>query len=43
MIIDLGIIKFNASIKIININEFISHLFNRSIAMRFHQAWEKLK
>ena len=43
MIIDLGIIKFNASIKIININEFISHLFNRSIAMRFHQSWEKLK
>ena len=40
MILDLGIIKFNALVKIIHVNEFISHLFNRAIAMRFHQSWE---
>ena len=43
LILDLGIIKFNSLIKVVNVNEFISYLFNRSIAMRFHQSWEDLK
>ena len=36
----LGVLEFNRLIKIENMDDFIKHLFERSIYMRMHAAWE---
>ena len=37
---ELGVIEFNKLIKIENMDDFIKHLFERSIYMRIHTEWE---
>lgn len=39
MILEMGIITFNQTISIININDTIKYLCERSIYMRIHEAW----
>lgn len=36
----LGVLEFNKLIRIENMNEFVRHLFERSIYMRMHEEWE---
>lgn len=42
MIIEIGFLKFNEYIKIENMNSMVSHLCERSIAMRTHTAWSEI-
>ncbi len=42
LITEIGFVEFNKTIKIINMNDFVSHLCNRAIAMRLHEKWEKI-
>lgn len=42
MMIEIGPLEFNKTIKIINMNEIVSHLCERSILMRMHQSWQEL-
>ena len=37
MIIEMGLLEFNRLIRIENMNSLVSHLFDRSTALRFHQ------
>lgn len=39
MYIDLGSVKFNQLISIVNMNENLIHICNRAIAMRINQEW----
>lgn len=43
LVVELGILEFNKLIKIENMNDFVSHLFERSTVMRMHQEWEDSK
>ncbi len=40
LIVEMGILDFNKLVKIENMNDFVSHLFERSTIMRMHQEWE---
>lgn len=40
LIVEMGILDFNKLVKIENMNDFVSHLFERSTVMRMHQEWE---
>lgn len=40
MYVELGSVKFNQLISIVNMNDELVHLCNRAIAMRINQAWE---
>ncbi len=40
LVADMGIVEFNRSIKLDNMNELVSHLCERSIDMRIHEKWE---
>lgn len=42
LMVELGPIEFNKAIKIINMNEIVAHLCERSILMRMHQSWQEL-
>ena len=37
MIVEIGLLEFNKLIRIENMNSLVSHLFDRSTALRFHQ------
>ena len=37
MVIEIGFLQFNKLIRIKNMNSLVSHLFDRSVALRFHQ------
>ena len=37
MIVEMGLLEFNKLIRIENMNSLVSHLFDRSTALRFHQ------
>lgn len=37
MIVEMGLLEFNRLIRIENMNSLVSHLFERSTALRFHQ------
>lgn len=43
MYVELGSIKFNQLISIVNMNNELVHLCNRAIAMRINQTWETKK
>lgn len=43
MYVELGSIKFNQLISIVNMNDELVHLCNRAIAMRINQTWETKK
>lgn len=38
MIVEIGLLEFNKLIRIENMNSLVSHLFDRSTALRFHQS-----
>lgn len=38
----LGVLEFNKWIRVENMNDFVRHLFERSIYMRMHEEWEKV-
>lgn len=40
LVVDMGIVEFNNSIKLANMNELVSHLCERSIDMRIYDKWE---
>ncbi len=40
LITEIGILKFNESVKIVNMNKTVSHLCERSVFMRIHQSWQ---
>lgn len=40
LLLEIGIVDFNRLIKIDNMNDFVSNLFERSTYMRFHNEWE---
>lgn len=40
LILEIGLLEFNKLVRIENMNDFVSHLFERSTVMRMHQAWE---
>lgn len=42
LMVEIGILKFNEFIKIVNMNSLVSHLCERSIFMRMHQSWQEL-
>lgn len=42
MITEMGFLKFNELIKIENMNAMVSHLCERSIAMRTHDTWTEI-
>ena len=43
LVLRLGIIKFNQIIRMINMNENVKFLCERSIYMRIHEAWKALQ
>ena len=40
LLLEIGIVDFNRLIKIDNMSDFVSNLFERSTYMRFHNEWE---
>ena len=42
MIVEIGFLKFNEYVKIENMNSMVSHLCERSIAMRTHAIWSEI-
>ena len=40
LVVDMGIVEFNKSIKLDNMNDLVSHLCERSIDMRIYDKWE---
>lgn len=42
LMVEMGPLEFNKTIKIINMNEIVAHLCERSIFMRMHQSWQEL-
>lgn len=42
LILEMGILEFNKLVRIENMNSFVSHLFERSTAMRIHQDWQEV-
>ncbi len=42
LFLELGVLEFNKLIKIENMDDFIKHLFERSIYMRMHTEWENV-
>ncbi len=42
LIVEIGILDFNKSLRIENMNPVVSHLCERSIFMRMHQSWQDL-
>lgn len=42
MMVEIGPLEFNKTIKIVNMNDIVSHLCERSILMRMHQSWQEL-
>ena len=37
MVVEMGLLEFNKLIRIKNMNSLVSHLFDRSTTLRFHQ------
>ena len=42
LMVEIGPLEFNKTIKIINMNQLVSHLCERSILMRMHQSWQEI-
>ncbi len=42
LMVEIGFVEFNRSIRIANMNKTVAHLCERSIAMRMHQSWQEL-
>lgn len=42
LMVEMGFLEFNKLIRIVNMNKIVSHLCERSIAMRMHQSWQEL-
>lgn len=42
LMVELGFLEFNKSIKIENMNAVVAHLCERSVFMRMHQSWQEL-
>lgn len=42
LMVEMGPLEFNKTFKIINMNDFVAHVCERSIFMRMHQSWQEL-
>ncbi len=42
LMVEIGPLEFNKTIRIINMNKLVSHLCERSILMRMHQSWQEI-
>ena len=40
MIIEMSFLSFNKYVRIINMNSFVSQLFEHTTAMRIHSTWD---